>query len=634
MNPTPPHSGPRRALPDGFPTERLRTVAIIPLLVLAVMAVYAQTASFGFVNFDDEAMIVKNPAIRDGLTPDGIRWAFTTDQDAGWIPLTWLSRMLDVSLFGMNAGGHHLANGLFHLLNVLLLFRFLLRTTCRPWESGVVAALFAVHPVHVESVAWVTERKDVLAGFFWMLSLSAYARYAERPGIGRYLAFSACFALGLLSKPMVVTLPFVLLLLDWWPLRRVPAVGEAREPGIVPFVQASPGRLLVEKAPLFLLSAAASAVTVLSERKAGAMVDVLEAGIRQRFGIAAISYVDYLGMLLFPRGLAVFYPPSGTVPGPLKIGAAALVLVAVTALAVANARRRPWLPAGWFWFLGVLVPMIGLVPVGDFRVADRCLYLPAIGIYAAAVFGAAEAARKGRSRQTGAAVAATAILLALGTTAFLRTADWRDSGILFRRALSVTEDNWLAHGNLGHHLEREGLVDEAVRHYREALRIRPGYVDARVNLAVALQRQGKPDEAEAHFREAIRLFPADAPAHNNLGVILGKRGAYPEALAELIEAVRIRPDYAAARNNLGITLLDTGSLEEAEAQFREAVRIDPSLADAWNNLGVSLARRGRAAEAKPFFEEAVRRAPEHPGARANLGRYQAGQRDIPGSGKP
>jgi Tfp pilus assembly protein PilF len=593
-----------------------RTAAALCLLAAATLAVHLRTAFFPFVNFDDELLVAGNDAIRGGLSLQGIIWAFTTDMDAGWIPLTWLSRMADVSLFGMNAGGHHLVNVLLHLSNVLLLFIALRRMTGRAWESGIAAALFAVHPVHVESVAWVAERKDVLAGFFWMLSLLAYARYAERPGLRRYLAVALCFLLGLLSKPIVVTLPFVLLLLDAWPLgrfRRLPGDVRACAPA---------ARLILEKVPLFALSAAASAVTVVSEMKAGAMARL---GIESPWeGIVAApqAYLSYLGKLAFPKGLAVFYPPPA---GPVSLSATAgafLLLCIPAALSVRHARRCPWLGTGWFWFLGVLVPMIGLLPVGDFKVADRCLYLPAIGIYLVVAFGGAEAAARLKVPAKAAASAAVALVLLLGGVAAAQVSYWRDSEALFRRALSVTEANWLAHGNLAHWLAKQGRVAEAVSHYREALRIRPTYTDAHVNLGVALQGEGKLGEAEAHFREAIRLVPELATARNNLGSVLQQRGSLPEAIALFREAIRLKPGYAGAWNNLGIALLDAGQPGEAETAFREAVRLDPSLADAWNNLGVSLARQGRVGEAKAHFEAAVRLAPGHRGAVGNLGRYR------------
>lgn len=584
-----------------------------------VLAVYWRVGSFPFILLDDDSLILKNPALQEGLTAEGARWAFTTVMDAGWIPLTWLSRMADITLFGMDAGKHHLVNVLFHVLNTVLLFHLLREATGRTWESGFVAALFAVHPLHVESVAWVTERKDVLAGFFWMLSLGAYARYAACPGTARYGAVVLFFLLGLMSKPIVVTLPFVLLLFDYWPLRRLWTSPDI--PGDLPHgcPPVSHVRLVLEKLPLFLLSAVISVVTYFSQKSIGAITPIDANPVWARAGNALQSYALYLRRAFWPSDLAIFYPHPGTNLVLWKPAAAGVFLSLATVLVVRHARSRRYLATGWFWFLGVLVPVLGLVQVGGNAMADRNAYLPMIGVYMVAAWGGASLAAKLRIPSSVTGVAATVGLLALMMCASAQVALWRGTEPLFRRALAVTEGNWLAHSLIGQVDANAGRNDAAVAHYREALRIWPELPEVHNGLGEVLDRMGRTEEALGNFEEEVRIQPRFAPAHYNLGVVRYRIGKVGEAAASFREALAIRPDHPEAHNNLGVCLSDLGKDDEAIVHYREALRIRPNYVEAHRNLGMALSRGGSPEEAISHLREAVRLRADDAEMRNNLG---------------
>jgi Flp pilus assembly protein TadD len=627
------------------------------LLLLLVAAVYGRVLSFPFVNFDDTRWIAGNGALAGGFTAASVRYAFTEGGDAGLIPLTWLSRILDVSLFGTDARGHHAVNVLLHAGNVLLLFHLLRKGTGEAGKSLLVAALFAVHPLHVESVAWVTERKDVLYAFFWLLAVAAYGRYAARPSARRYGALLLLFALSLASKPSAVTFPFALLLLDLWPLGRLgapslrgwaaegsdpgrggtaaprsgpvegaagkgsasPAEGEAPPPPLPPV----PTRfLLLEKVPLLLLSALVSVVTLRFQAEAGAVDTLGNLPLLLRAGNAVLSYGTYLRRFLLPYGLAPFYPHPGEALPWGWAALSALLVAAVTAAAASQLRRRRWIPAGWLWFLGTLVPVLGLVQAGGKGTADRCVYLPLVGIYVVVAWGGGEIAGRLRLPRMGRVAAAAAWIALLSVVAFRQAGYWSDSVTLNRRALAVTEGNWLALNNLALALDGEGKGGEAERLYREALRVRPDYPEAEYNLALLLTREGRDAEAEERLRACLLLDPASAEAQNNLAVLLARRGAKEEALARFREAVRLRPAYAAARTNLGLALLSRGDEAGAMRELREAVALDPGSTAARNGLGVLLATLGRREEAADQFRSALAADPGNEGARRNLERLR------------
>lgn len=443
-------------------------------LVVVIAAVYEPVVQFGFLTFDDADYITDNPRMADGLTLWNLMWAFTTTRVANWHPLTWISLLLDRQLFGTWAGGYHLTNLLLHIANTLLLFALLQRMTAATGRSGLVAALFGLHPLHVESVAWISERKDVLCAFFWFLTAWAYVRYVEQPGKSRYWQTVGTYALALMSKPMAVTLPFALLLLDYWPLGRI-RNAQADLPG-----------LFREKIPFFALSAASSVATFWIQRSLGAMSPLEGLSLGTRVANALVSYEQYIGQAIWPVALAAFYPPRPPLPASMAL-LAGLGLAAVSVAVVRAARSKPWMLTGWCWYLGTLVPVIGLVQVGAQAMADRYTYIPLVGLFLIVGWAVpADAAQRHAWRWT-LTVFAGAILAACAGLSRIQVGYWRDSETLFRRALRVTRDNWLAHNNLGVALKEAGRPrEEEMEQYRQAIRLRPDYAEAHYNLGVAL----------------------------------------------------------------------------------------------------------------------------------------------------
>ncbi len=624
-------------------------------LFLLVLAVYWQVGGDAFVNIDDGLYVTDNPMVLRGVTSEGVSWAFSTFHAANWHPLTWLSHMLDVTLFGPSPGWHHRVNVLLHLLNTELLFFVLWGMTGGLWQSAFVAALFGVHPLHVESVAWVAERKDVLSTFFWISTMGAYLRYVRRPGAGRYAAVMVLFALGLMSKPMLVTLPFVLLLLDVWPLARLAQEGPAKPRPAQP-PGATLQRLVLEKVPLLLMSAASCAVTYVAQARSATVSSLDNLPFASRIANASASSVTYLWQTLWPSGLAVFYPHPETMSAALpawRIAGSILLLCALSLLALRQARRRPFLAAGWFWYLGTLVPVIGLVQVGAQAHADRYTYLPLIGIFVAVAWGVPALVPERRFRRLALGTAAGVTLAALSAAAWVQAGYWRNSVTLFSRATAASRGNWfalnqlgLAYGdngqndraisfyieslrlrpaypeawnNLGHTYDKLGRDGEAVACYREALRIRPDFAEAWYNTGVTSEKLGRSEEAMACYREAVRLRPAHALAWYNLGGLVARLGRLPEAIGYFREAARLRPDYAPARYNLGLACARLGRLDEAIGHFRDAVRLQPDHADALYNLGVVEGRLGRFPEAIGHFRDAVRVRPDFAGGWQGLG---------------
>jgi tetratricopeptide (TPR) repeat protein len=578
------------------------------VLIAITVLTYAPIRHYGFVNYDDSQYVYENPDVLGGLSWNSVRWAFTTGREANWHPLTWLSHMLDVQLFGLNAGPHHLTNLFFHLASTLLLFWALLRMTAAPVRSCVVAALFAVHPLRVESVAWVAERKDVLSTLFWMLTLCAYVLYVQHPRWSRYLAVVTVFALGLMAKPMLVTLPFVLLLLDFWPLGRVSFQTRSNLP-----------KLIGEKVPLLILAAMSSVVTVIVQQSGGAMAGLTAVPVSYRIANAFITYFTYMRRMVWPTGLAVLYPLEKAVTDGWLL--AAFALIALSILSIWAAQRRPYILVGWFWYVGTLVPVIGLIQVGRQASADRYTYVPLIGLFLIVVFGLTDALASSRSRSLALATAGGLAIAACMWVTRVQLAYWERSRALWERTLNVTTENALAHFNLGAAVENEGKIDEAIHHYSEALRIEREYADAHYNLANALMKTGKTEKAEearSHLDEALRIKPNFAEAHNALGTYYLIQGKMDEAITQISAAVRLKPDYAVAYNNLGTAFGSRGQIEEAISQYTEAVRLDPGYADAHTNLGVLLARQGKKDDAVAHLREALRLNPENRTAQAGL----------------
>jgi tetratricopeptide (TPR) repeat protein len=587
-------------------SQRPWTIIAGLVLVLATLAVYGQVRNFHFVNFDDNLYITDHPLVQKGLTLDGLSKAFTSSYVGFWAPLTMLSNMLGCQIFGLHPGGHHLINLVFHLANALLLFFWLQRTTQALGPSFLVAALFALHPLHAESVAWVTERKDVLSTFFWLLTMWAYWWYVKTPGLGRYLLILVCFILGLMAKPMLVSLPFVLLLLDYWPLSRLSLQGlAAAAPSSPPGPGVALQRLVWEKAPLFVLAALVSLITFYTQKEIGALWSLQALPFTTRLANALVAYVSYLGKMFWPVHLAVLYPLPGQNLPLWQTGAAALVLAALSFLALRQARRQPYLLVGWLWYLGTLVPVIGLVQVGQQAMADRYTYVPFIGLFIALAWGAAVLAARWRAPRFLLPVGAGVVLSVLAVCTWAQVGYWRDSITLYEHTLQVTRRNPLIHYNLGLALFSQGRLAEAMAHYDEALRLKPGYAEAHNNLGLALFSQGKLTEAMANYAEALRLKPGSAETHNNLGLALFSQGKLTEAMAHYGEALRLKPDFAEAQNNLGIALYSQGKLTEAMAHYTEALRLKPDFANAYYNLGIIYGTQGKFQEAIALYRKAI-----------------------------
>lgn len=563
--------------------RRPETLLAGALLAGVVLAALAPVVGNGFVNYDDDLYVTENEEVRDGPTMEGARWAFTTGHAANWHPLTWLSHMLDWRLFGESPAGHHGTSLLLHVAGTLAFFAFLRGATGSVWRSALAAALFGIHPLHVESVAWIAERKDVLSGLLAMLALLAYLRYARSPRLPAFLATAAALALGLLAKPMLVTLPFLFLLADAWPLeRRLPA-----------------RRLLAEKVPLLALAAAAGAATLLAQRSGLATGSFEQYPLGLRAANAVASCADYLARTVRPRGLAVFYPyPAAGVP-LWKVAASAFLLAALTAAAVRFRRRFPYLFFGWLWYAVSLLPVIGLVQVGEQASADRYTYLPLAGIFVAAAWGGRDLAAWAGSRlgsERGglrlAAAAAAAVVVALALLARGQAAVWKDSFTLFEHALAVTRGNHVAHLNLGLAHAAAGRRDEAIRRLEEAVRLRPDHPIARSALGEQLGLAGRRDEAIRELEEAVRLDGRRAEARAALALQLALAGRIGESLPHFQEAARRRPGDAGLLYNWGTALAAAGRYAEAAERFRDVLRLDPRHARARQNLGAALARLG------------------------------------------
>ncbi len=584
--------------PSASRRSRAHTGYLIPgvvciLLAAIVWIAFGQTLQHEFVNYDDSSYVYANPRIINGLTPSNVEWAFTHVHAANWHPLTTISHMLDCQLYGLQPWGHHLSNILLHTAAVILLFLALWRLAGNLWASVFVAALFAIHPLRVESVAWVAERKDVLSGVFFMLTLLAYARYArsDRFSLGRYMAALVLFALGLMCKPTLVTVPFVLLLLDYWPLSRLHG-------------QWSVVRSLVtEKIPFFVLSAASCVTTILAQKEAFTPARVLT--FPERFVNAVVAYVEYLGQMVYPANLAVLYPYSKGGPSTAEVMLALFFLVIVSVIFFLWRKTYPFALIGWLWFLGMLVPMIGIVQVGSQPMADRYTYLPQIGLYIVVTWGASELFKNWRHKREVIPVVALLLIGAFITRSYFQTAYWRDSETLWRHTVDVTHDNYIAQNNLAGSLLERGQLNEAIVHYREALAIKPDVAEVQSNLGNALVREGSVEEATVHLQKALQINPVYAEAYNYMGNALIKKGQAAEAIGYYQKAVEFNTSYADAQNNLGAAFLRNGQVEQAIAHYKEAVAIKPGSGEMQLNLGNALARTGNWADAITCYQAAL-----------------------------
>jgi len=622
-------------------------VLICLFLVISTLVVYWQVRNYEFVNYDDSLYVTDNLRVQAGLTLENVRWALTATQSSNWHPLTWMSHMLDCQLYGLHAGRHHLISMLFHIMNTLLLFLVFREMTGDLWQSSFIAALFALHPIHVESVAWAAERKNVLSTFFWMLTMWSYVRYSRHPEIKRYLLVMLVFVLGLMSKPMLVTLPFVLLLLDYWPLSRLQPGLSANVAGSLQ-PKATGIRLVLEKIPLFVFAGASCAVTLGVQP----LYSFDQFPLHVRIANALVSYAGYIGKMIWPGNLACIYPYPQQIPA-WKVTAAGLFLVFISFLAVRSVRRRPYFLVGWLWYLGTLVPVIGLVQVGPQAMADRYAYVPLVGLFIIIAWGFSDIAARWRHKTVLLSICAGMVLSALMVCTWFQVGRWQNSITLFEHALKITDDNWLAHTNFGKALFDEGRLDGAVYHYNKAitikpdcvpalynlgkalsdsgdidraawfykkvLKIEPDYVGAHNNLGNILAVNGNFDEAVRHYKEALRINSEDIDAHNNLANVLAAQGEQDEAVRHYTEAIRIDPGYANAHYNFGNLLaeMDQEKFRGAVTYFSKGIKIGPKYAVAYNQIGVNLARQGQLKKAGELFLKAIRIDPNYALARKN-----------------
>jgi Tfp pilus assembly protein PilF len=614
-------------MPPGYAATSGRPDLLILLaLAVATLAIYAQVIGHQFITLDDPTYIQENPMVNRGVTLAGLAWAFTTFHATNWHPLTWISHMIDCQLFGMNAGGHLLVNALIHAANTILVFWFLLRTTHARWPSALVAAFFAVHPLHVESVAWASERKDTLSTFFGLLSLIGYVRYAEAPSISRYAWVATTLALGLLAKPMLVTWPLVMLLLDYWPLGRFHRSDFRGQPahrslgvGGWSVVRG----LVVEKIPLFALVAASAVITFLAQSQGGAVRTFTDAPITLRLSNALVSYAKYLLLTIWPNDLAVYYPFAWAgIPAWQMIGAAFL-LIGITRFCFSQRKIRPYLIVGWLWFLGTLVPVIGLVQVGGQIMADRYFYVPSIGLFVAIVFGLADIAKSWRVAPLLNGGIAVGVLLILATLTNAQIRRWRDSFTLFEHTLAVTPPNLRIENSLALAMGASGRYDEAAAHFEKTLQIDPNFYDGLVGMGVTRAFQGRIPEAIAYFQGAIRSQPDTPKAHVQLALALWKQSDDQAAFEEMRRASQLAPKDADIRADFGLALELVGQIPEAIEQLHEALRMNPNNAEAHGNLGLALLSSGKARESIPEFEAALRLKPQLKGAADNLRRAQS-----------
>ncbi len=586
-------------------------------LAIVTFAIYARVVGHQFIGLDDDLYIRDNPMVNRGLSFAGIIWAFTTFHAANWHPLTWIAHMIDIQLFGLNAGRHLLVNVSIHIATTLLLFWFFLRTTRDRWCSALVAALFAFHPVHVESVAWAAERKDTLATLFGLLSLIAYSRYAEAPSRSRYAWTALTLALGLLAKPMLMTWPLVMLLLDYWPLRRLPTPASGRNffGSLVPLVR--------EKLLLFGIVAASAVITYIAQTHGGAVRTFVDAPVSLRLSNALVSYAKYLFVTFWPANLAVYYPfPPEGIPAWQIIGAV-IALAGITVFCFLQAKSRPYLIVGWLWFVGTLVPVIGIVQVGGQTMADRYHYLPSIGLFVAIVFGLADVIRARNFPSTVVAILAGAPLIALAALTMVQVNYWRDSITLFRHTLGVTPPSLIIEHNLGLVLGQKGNYDEAGAHFEKALQIKPDFFDALLNIGITRSKQNRMGEAIDYYERALRAQPGSAKAHMELGLALARENRNDAASEQLQLAAHVAPDDADMRTNLGLVLVRLGKFPEGIDQLHQALRLDPDNAEAHNNLGLALLVSGKTRESIPEFEKALQLKPALHVAGDNLRRAQA-----------
>jgi len=620
-------------MPNSAIHKRL-PVVICFLLAIATLVVYLPVRSHRFVHYDDDTYVTDNPNVLSGLTIRNIKWAFTTGHGSNFHPVTWLSHQLDCTIFGENPGPHHLVNLFWHIANVILLFWLLQRITKRIWPSAFVAALFALHPLHVESVAWVAERKDVLSAFFWLLTMLAYVRYTERPKPARYLLTLLIFIIGLMTKPMLVTLPFCLLLLDYWPLNRLAPT--------TPDLPKMPGSTIInvftEKIPFLALSAVSSVITFIVQQRTGAVPSFASLGFKSRLSNAVVSYLAYIAKMFWPARLAVLYPhPADGIPTARAVIFAALLLL-ITFFLLYHTRRHRYLAFGWLWYLGTLVPVIGIVQVGVQAMADRYTYIPLVGIFIIIAFGCPDLIKKIPFKKYILAAAASVCLIACSITTRVQLGYWKDGFSLFDHTLAVTKNNYVIQNNYATVLNNLGRPADAVEHFKEALRFLPDSFEVHNNYGNALKKLGQIDQAIKHFRFALKLNPNAKLTHYNLALALVAKGQYDQAIKHYkiylgpgledtakrntqyaIRNTNSAPDRVEALSNLGYAFAKKGQYQKALEYYQKALAIDGNDIITHGRLALALAPLGRIDQAIKHCRIVLKTLPDDVEMHTNLG---------------
>jgi len=605
-------------------TNRAKIIICLSLAIAALVTFW-QVRNHEFINLDDDLYVYENPHVKSGLTPENIKWAIK-NLDAGfWMPLTWLTHILDCELYGLNPEGHHFSNLLLHMANTLLLFLVLSRMTSALWRSAFVAMLFAIHPLQIESVAWVTERKGILSGLFWMLTLWSYVYYAEKPGIKRYCLVLLFFGLGLLTKPMIVMLPVVLIFLDYWPLKRIRSDSLSWSAYHKLLFQPSNTHGLLwrnlspvlEKIPLLVLSAASISITFFAETKVGALPSLESFPVIVRLSNALVSYATYLLKLICPIHLSVFYPHQG-LPPLWKITGAALLLAALSFAAAKCRKTQPFFIIGWLWFLFALLPVIGFIQIGDHSMADRYFYIPCIGIFIIVSWGSHRTAAKFGLAKAHLFLLAAVVVFLLGVSVQIQLPRWRNSITLFKHALEVTRNNHAAHNNLAHALFHKGDVQGALQHASAAVRIKPNSVEIRYNMGVALASSGKLEEAISHLEWVLQADPDSGMGNYSMALALTQQGKFEQAIPYFLKSLESNGDHAAVHYHLGKIFFKQNRLEKAYHQYKEALRINPNYPEAHNDLGVILYEQGKPREAAFHISQALKLRPDFEDAQRNL----------------
>ena len=602
-----------------------RHFIITTILIIITLLAYWHINSYDFIDFDDNVYVYENPVVQKGISFENIKWAFGFSKEAikfYWHPVTWLSHMTDCQLFGANAGFHHLSNLFFHCLNVLLLFAVLFHMTGGLWQSAFVAALFAVHPINVESVVWIAERKNVLSTFFWMLTMLAYLYYARRPGFRRYMIVIALFILGLMTKPMLVTLPCVFLLLDFWPLRRLDLFhtpdSHAVQKNVISYLKTPVHKLLLEKLPLLLLSFLTIGISVLSIHITRQIVPGNIVPLSLRIENALVCYVKYIAMIIRPHEMAVFYPFPDVIPLWQPI-AAGLILIAISIGTLIFIKKAPWLIIGWLWYLGTMFPVIGISQHGLWpEMADRWAYIPEIGLFVMIVWGGAAITAKIPYRKMILSFLAGAVILACIIITRHQTAYWKNSITLFRQTLDVTSSNFPAHNNIGKALAQKGRLNEAISHFYAATKLEPVNDEYRYNLATALAKKGLLSDAIIQLQTALKINPNNAKANNNLGWILGQKGQFDEAISLFNASIKLNPDYAKAYANLADIYAKSGHPDKAVSTYRQAIRLEPINVQVYVKLGTVLVHQNKIREGIQCFKQAIAINPYSEIAKRNL----------------